>query len=42
MFKTILGTILVALPSLAQTFEVASIKPAQPPTPDGQGRIFMR
>jgi uncharacterized protein (TIGR03435 family) len=24
------------------TFDVASIKPAQPPTPDGQGRIFMR
>jgi uncharacterized protein (TIGR03435 family) len=24
------------------TFEVASVKPAQPPTPDGQGRIFMR
>jgi uncharacterized protein (TIGR03435 family) len=24
------------------SFDVASIKPAQPPTPDGQGRIFMR
>src|SRR5438477_5528333 len=24
------------------TFDAASVKPAQPPTPDGQGRIMMR
>ncbi|HTP30807.1 MAG TPA: TIGR03435 family protein, partial [Candidatus Acidoferrales bacterium] len=29
-------------PQQSMTFEVASVKPAQPPTPDGQGRIFMR
>jgi uncharacterized protein (TIGR03435 family) len=29
-------------PDPSLTFEVASIKPAQPPTPDAGGRIFMR
>ena len=29
-------------PDKSLTFDVASIKPAAPPTPDGQGRIFMR
>ena len=42
MFKITLGTILLAACALAQTFEVASIKPAQPPTPNAQGMIFMR
>jgi uncharacterized protein (TIGR03435 family) len=30
------------VPDKSLTFEVASVKPAQPPTPDAQGRIFMR
>jgi uncharacterized protein (TIGR03435 family) len=42
LLKAILIAILVAAPALAQTFEVASIKPAPPPTPDAQGRIFLR
>jgi uncharacterized protein (TIGR03435 family) len=50
MLKTALGAALIISSSFAQappadkslTFEVASIKPAAPPTPDGQGRIFMR
>jgi uncharacterized protein (TIGR03435 family) len=50
MFKNILGMTVVTFTAFAQTpaanqalaFKVASIKSAQPPTPDGQGRIFMR
>src|SRR5215471_8295694 len=50
MCKVILAGAVIAFTAFAQpaapdktlTFEVASIKPAQPPTPDGQGRIFMR
>jgi uncharacterized protein (TIGR03435 family) len=50
MFKPMLAAALCAGASFAQTqpvekpltFEVASVKPATPPTPDGQGRIMMR
>lgn len=50
MCKAILAPALIVLTAFAQTpppdpkltFEVASIKPAQPPTPDAGGRIFMR
>src|SRR5215469_6838924 len=50
MGKAILAASMIAFTTFAQTpapdksltFEVASIKPAQPPKPDGQGRIFMR
>ena len=50
MGKNILAASMIAFAALAQTpapdksltFEVASIKPAQPPKPDAQGRMFMR
>jgi uncharacterized protein (TIGR03435 family) len=50
MGKVILAAVVSAFLAFAQTpasdksvtFEVASIKPAQPPKPDGQGRILMR
>jgi uncharacterized protein (TIGR03435 family) len=50
MRKAIFAGIAIAFTAFAQpavsdkslTFEVASIKPAQPLTPDAQGRIFMR
>jgi uncharacterized protein (TIGR03435 family) len=49
MRTAILGLALAAIafaqapaPDKSLTFEVASIKPAQLPTPDGQGRIMMR
>jgi uncharacterized protein (TIGR03435 family) len=50
MCKNIFPAAVIAFTAFAQTptpdksltFEVASIRPAQPPTPDAQGRIFMR
>jgi uncharacterized protein (TIGR03435 family) len=48
MSKVILAASVITLTGFAQTpdksltFEVASIKPAQPPQPDAQGRIFLR
>jgi uncharacterized protein (TIGR03435 family) len=48
MCKEILAAAAIAFTAFAQTpdrppsFEVASVKPAQPPTPDAQGRMFMR
>ena len=50
MFKTTLSTILLGASAFAQApsadktlaFDAASIKPAQRPTPDDQGRIFLR
>ena len=50
MGKNILAASMIAFAALAQTpapdksltFEVASIKPAQQPKPDAQGRMFMR
>lgn len=50
IWKEILAASVIVLTGFAQTplqdksltFEVASIKPAQPPAPDAQGRIFMR
>ena len=50
MFKATLSTVLIAASAFAQApsadktlaFDAASIKPAQRPTPDDQGRIFLR
>src|ERR1043166_4887680 len=48
MCKALFAAAVLAFTTFAQTpdpsltFEVASIKPAQPPTPDAGGRIFMR